>query len=157
MDVALNFNFGGEGRLDVVNNRQFSIAFFSFFEQALRLIEESGIFEGNTHAVSEGLQQAYIRLAEGILVVEILQRDNPDNFAVDEHWHKQCGLRYLAYNRDWISILCRRHFRVLINQQRLTGFDHMLTEPNECHWFIGKAHATFDAVRETNKIFVAII
>ena len=42
---------------------------------ALRLVEQPGILECHAHAVGQRLQQAHVRIAEGVLALRIDQRE----------------------------------------------------------------------------------
>ncbi len=59
---GLEVQLGRQALLDAVDDRQFGIALLGLLEQALGLIEQTGILERHAHAVGQCLQQAYIRI-----------------------------------------------------------------------------------------------
>ena len=48
---GLHVQLGCQSLLDTGNDRQFGIALFGLFEQALGLVEETRVFEGDAHRV----------------------------------------------------------------------------------------------------------
>ena len=58
--IAWKSSFRGQPCLDAVDDRQFGIALFGLFEQALGLVEETRVFEGDAHGVGERLQETDI-------------------------------------------------------------------------------------------------
>src|SRR5262245_36061564 len=64
---GLHIQFGCQTRLHAVDDGEFGVTLFGLFEQTLRLVEETGVFERNTHGVGEGLQEPHIRFTERIL------------------------------------------------------------------------------------------
>ena len=73
----LNIQLGCESLLYAVDDGEFLRAVFGDFEQALSLIEETRVLEGHAHAIGKCLQQAHVRVAEGVLVLHIDQVDQP--------------------------------------------------------------------------------
>ncbi len=50
-DHGLNIEFGHQTLLDIVDDRQFTVALLGLFEQALGFFKEPRIFERHAHAV----------------------------------------------------------------------------------------------------------
>ncbi len=85
---SLKIELGSQGSLYAVDDRQLGIALFGLLEQALGLVEETGIFQGHAHRVGQGLQQAYIRFAEGVFTFHILQIDQAARLIADDKWNE---------------------------------------------------------------------
>ncbi len=87
---GLEIQLGGQALLDAVDDSQLGVALLGFLEQALGLVEKTGILECHAHAGGHGLHQAYIRLAEGILALIILY-NNRTNYpgGADDRYQNQ--------------------------------------------------------------------
>src|SRR5258706_11910601 len=55
---ALDVELGSERRLHAVDDGELGVALLGFLEQALRLVEETGVLQRDAHAVGERLEQS---------------------------------------------------------------------------------------------------
>ena len=76
---TLDVELGCQRRLHTVDDCKLGIALFGFLEQALRLVEQTGILERHAHAGRDGRQQAHVGIAEGVLAFVALHDDASDN------------------------------------------------------------------------------
>src|SRR6185503_7049656 len=82
LDHVIEFSFRHQSLTHCADGRKLGSALFGLFEQALGLIEETGVFESNTHRIGEGLEQPHVCRAESVLSIDILEADRPPNFIV---------------------------------------------------------------------------
>ncbi len=73
----LHVQLGGERCLDAVDDRELGIALLGFFQQPLRLVEQSRVLERDAHAVGERLQQAHVGIAERVLPLDVDELISP--------------------------------------------------------------------------------
>src|SRR6188474_567133 len=82
--------------LYLIDDRKLSSALFSLSEQPLGLVEETGVFERDAHAVGKGLEQTQIILIEGILFVTLYSTD-PDHFFSNHNRHTQITFVFVLF------------------------------------------------------------
>ncbi len=97
---ALDIELRRERRLDAVDDRELGVALFGLLEQALRLVEEAGVFERHAHAVGEGLQQAHVGIRERVLAVHVHEPDQAACLIACDKWNVDGGLLHFraGYN-----------------------------------------------------------
>ena len=100
-------------------------ALLGFTEQALRLIEQTGILEGNAHRADQGLQQAHIILVIGVRPIT-LDAHNASCLLADQDGHSQkclVEILFVVWRRD-----ADRPQPLLFlsgaGEHRLSGADH---------------------------------
>src|SRR3990172_7275431 len=62
-------------------------ALFGLFEQALGLVKQPRVLQRHAHRVGEGLEQAHIRVGEGVLAVNVLQADHASDHIAHDQRH----------------------------------------------------------------------
>ena len=72
----LHVELCGEAVLDAVDDRQLGGALVGLGQEPLGLVEQAGVLEGDAEAGGEGVEQPDVRVAEGVLAVEVLERDD---------------------------------------------------------------------------------
>ena len=72
----LHVELCGEALLDAVDDRQLGGALVGLGQQALRLVEQPRVLEGDAQARCERRQQAHVGFAERVLAVEVLEQED---------------------------------------------------------------------------------
>ena len=114
VDDRLEVELGREALLDAVDDRELGIALLGLLEQPLRLVEQPRVLECHAHAVRERLQQAHVRLAERVLVLEISQHDQPAHLIAGDQryqdldfWTRVAGQRGSCRTAPLPASCCR--------------------------------------------------
>ena len=151
----LHLELAGERRADLVDDRQLA-------RPAPRLVDEAGVLEGDAQAGRDGRQEADVRVAERVLPVEVLERDDARGLAGDDERHEQDGLRRLPGHDARLAVLRHRVGGERADQQRLAGRHHVTPDAGgrpgmvDRERFVGEADAALDRVREPEQARLAI-
>ena len=89
----------GHALLHAVDHRQLGVALFGFLQQALRLVEQAGVFQRHAHARGHGGEQAHFGFAEGVFALVVLD--------VMRRAHGRC--RRSALQTDETALVGARH------------------------------------------------
>ncbi len=92
-----------------------------------RLVHQPRVLERHAQAAGQRLEQLLVRLAEGVLAVDVLQSDHACGGAAGHERNEQDRLRALA-GRDAASVSLGLGVHVLHEQQRLARLQHVLRE-----------------------------
>ena len=87
VDDAGEVDLCGDALLDRVDGRQFGRALFGFPQEALRLLEQSGVLQRHPDASGDRGQQSLVALTERVLTLVVLEDDRARDLAVDEDRH----------------------------------------------------------------------
>ncbi|MEP6943529.1 MAG: hypothetical protein ABI981_11370, partial [Betaproteobacteria bacterium] len=90
---ALHVEFGGERLLHAVDDGELCGALFRFLEQPLRIFEQPGVLQRDTHAGGHRREQAHLGLAESVGALGVLQCDGTQRALarVDGHHRRRLG------------------------------------------------------------------
>ena len=83
LDQVVEIELAGEGLADLVDRRQLG-------QPLARLVDEADVLEGDAQARGKGGQQLDVRFAEGILAVDVLERDHAPRLVP---YHERCPQR----------------------------------------------------------------
>ena len=86
----------GKAVLDVVDQGQLGGPLVGLGQEPLCLVEQADVLEGDTQARSQGGQDTFIRIAERIGVVEVLEGDVTAYLRTNDQRDEQHGLRGLT-------------------------------------------------------------
>ncbi len=89
----------GERRADLVDDRELGGALFRLREEALCLVEQAGVLQGDAQARRQRCKESLVRLAEGVLL-EPLETDDTDDPIAAQDRHAEERLRVGAANLD---------------------------------------------------------
>ena len=119
--IACMSRFVGEPPLDVVDRAR-SSAF------ALpRLLEQARVLEGDAQAPGERGQQTHVGVAERVLAVEVLERDDAGRPVADDERHEDARLRRLRPTSTNGCPCSRRDpLDVLVDDDRLARLEDVL-------------------------------
>mmetsp|Transcript_891 Transcript_891/g.2090 ORF Transcript_891/g.2090 Transcript_891/m.2090 type:complete len:474 (+) Transcript_891:285-1706(+) len=149
---AVHVQLPRQGILNRIDHRQLSIAGFGFLQQPLGFVEQAGVFQRDTCARGEGLQQANVGFTEGLLAFIVIQVEHADDPIAGKHRYQHLRLGQ--------SIDAQRHgaqasghsFEVAVSQQGLaraqdfctesTGRDDGRFDRPAVHPEVGKVHQT---------------
>ena len=90
----------GEPSLHVVDERELGVALSG-------LLEQPRVLERDAQAPGEGRQEPQVGVVEGVLAVDVLERDHPGRLAPDHQRHEHAGPRGLALDRLGLVVLRR--------------------------------------------------
>src|SRR3990172_6947500 len=93
VDDRLEVKLSSQPLLHAVNDRQLGGALLGFFEQALCLVEETGVLQGDRQAIGECLQQTHIRFAECMFAVQVSDINHASDCVSHEQWYINCRVR----------------------------------------------------------------
>jgi hypothetical protein len=107
IDDALEIERARHALLNTVDHRELGIALLGLFEKALRLIEEARVFKRGAERRGDRRKQSYVRIAERVLALEVLDRDRSDqSIAADD---RDCDERFAPIGaRYWHPLLVGR-------------------------------------------------
>ena len=80
-----HIHFTDQPFLHAVDDRQFGLVLFCFFQQVRGFVKEPRIFKGHTHAVGNSGKQPKIGFAECIFCFYILQADRSPHYITHDH------------------------------------------------------------------------
>ena len=88
----LHVELGREPVLDAVDDRQFGGALVRLGQEALRLVEQAGVLEGDAHARRERAQQTLVGLVVGVRL-DVLEADDADDPLARQDRDAEPGVR----------------------------------------------------------------
>ncbi len=115
--------------LHAVNDRQLGGALLGLLEQPLCFIEQASVLQRHAHAVGQGLQQAHVRGAEGVLAFHVNDLDDAACLVTGYQRHVESRLLLLCPGQDVAAVLLRFLFCILVDHQRCTRLQHMRRNP----------------------------
>ena len=133
----------GDRLADVVHDRQLG-------RVLTRLLEQPGVLERDAQAARERREQPDVALAEGMLAVEVLERDDAGGPAADDERHEDPGQRRLALEHERLPGLGRSLREVLVHHDGGPGVQRLLPEAARSDRLVREPHATLDDVREVD-------
>ncbi len=134
IDDGLEVEFRGHAFLNPVDHRQFRCALLGFLQQALRLVEEAGILEGDAEAAGKRDEQAKVRIAERVFTVDVLDRDRATRLVTDDERHPDARLAHFAATYDVRTHCSGAGWQILVDHKRLTRAHDERTEASVAEW-----------------------
>ncbi len=127
---------------------------------ALRLVEEAGVLERDTHSGGQRGQQAHVRIGKRILFPGI-QRDDAARFVADQDGHSDIALadirRVRVADQPGAELDSSFHY-VAADHQRLPVPDHVRSESSRhLPGLDGKALAVLQVIRRRDHVVSAVI
>ena len=129
----------GDRLLDAVDQRELGVSLPG-------LVDEASVVERDAEAAGEGDEQPLVCLREGVLPVDVLERDNADRVTRSEQRHEQDRLRRFAGDQHLDAPPCGLAGDVLVDHQRLAGLEHVAVEPARRRFHV-EPLAALDRVR----------
>ena len=130
---------------------------FALGQEALRLVEQPDVLEGDAQARGQGRQEPDVAVAEGVLVVEVLERDDAADLAAGERAGRTATT---SAGSPWIAPACPASIAAAIASRLMTRgaceFEHLLAEADQRHGLVREAHAALDRVREVEETIAAV-
>ena len=74
---------------DVVDGGELGRPLIGFRQEPLRLIEQPGVLEGDRQARAESREQPDVGIGEGVLAIEVLERDDAPRLIADDERHAE--------------------------------------------------------------------
>ena len=99
----------GDRRTDVVDERQLAVALAG-------LTDEARVVEGHTEARGEGRQKPDVRIAEGMLAIEVLERDDAGHLTAATERDEQRRLRGSPWMTSGCPIACARSWSTRLSR-----------------------------------------
>src|SRR5205085_407709 len=93
-----------------------------------RLVHQPRVLERDAEAAGERLEKLLVRLGEGVLAVDVLERDNARRVAAGDERDEEGRLRHLSSRDDRASVALPLDVEVLSEQQRLPRLEHVFRE-----------------------------
>src|SRR6185503_17017350 len=94
-------------------------------------LEQAGVLEGDAQASREGGEEPDIRLIEGVLPIDVLERDHARRMISDDQRNEDGRSRLLARDDEGLSHRVRPSFEVFVDDDRLARLDRDPTEAGE--------------------------
>jgi hypothetical protein len=118
-----------------------------------RLADEPRVVERGAKAPRQRRQQLLVGFGEGMLAIEVVERDHAPRFAARDEWHVERGLRHLAGPEHRVAEPLRRLGNVLVDQQWLARLHHVPPEAElaQRHRLVGIPDPALDRVREVDE------
>jgi hypothetical protein len=116
----LHVELGSEAFLDAVDDRELGRSLLGLLEEALGLVEQAGIFEGNTHARRNRGQEPDFAFAKRILPLVVLDQEIAQHAVAADDRHVDCRKRRVRsgdYRHSGGS-----HRRAVVEDQRTAAF-----------------------------------
>ena len=82
LDERVQVQLRGDGLADAIDRVELG-------DSLAGLVDQAGVLERDAQAGGEGRQQAHVGVAEGVVTVQVLQRDAPVDLAADHQGHAQ--------------------------------------------------------------------
>ena len=101
VDDSGEVDLRGDALLDRVDGRQFGRALFGFPQEALRLLEQSGVLQRHPDASGDRGQQSLVAVTERIFTLVVLEKDRARDLAVDEDRHPEDRLGIIGSCDDF--------------------------------------------------------
>ena len=93
-----------------------------------RLVHQPGILERNTEAARERLQQLLVGIAERVLAIEVVERDDAGRALACHERDEDDRLRHLAIRDQGTAVLLDNGAEVLVDQQWFLRLEHVFRE-----------------------------
>ena len=152
----LDVDLRREALLEGGDDRQLGGPLVGLAQESLGLVEQAGVLEGNGQARGDGPQQANVRLGEGELVVEVLERDDTRRLAADDQRDPERRERRLALEHQPSSDGGRASRHVLVDEEGLPGVHDVPAEAVGADRRVGEPDAALDRVREVDEAVVLV-
>ena len=89
---GLHVELGSKPFLDAIDDGQFRGALFRLLEEALGLVEEAGVLEGDAHGVGDRGEQPDVKISERVLAFEVDEADKAAGLLTDDERDIKGGL-----------------------------------------------------------------
>ena len=93
-----------------------------------RLVHQPRVLQRHAQAAGERLQQLLVGLAERVLAIDVLQRDQARRLAAGDERDEENRLRALSPAMTMLPYRSASAVHVLVDQQRLARLQHVLRE-----------------------------
>ena len=134
----------GEPPLHVVDERELGVPLSG-------LLEQTRVLERDAQAPGERHQEPQVGVVEGVLAVDVLERDHAGRLAPDHQRHEHAGPRRLALDRLGLVVLGEQFLRNDVEQEGLARSEDVLPEAHDGHRLVGEADAFLDRVGEVDE------
>ena len=115
------------------------------------LVHEVRILERCADAAGECDEQPLVGVAERMLAIDVLQRDDARGTAAGVERHEEHRLRRLSGDRRRVAVVLGRRRDIVVHEQGLTGLEHVLPETDERHRLDDEALPPLDHEGEAEK------
>ncbi len=106
----------GQAALDVVDERELGVALAS-------LLEQPSVLERDAQAPRERREESHVGVAERVLPIDVLERDQPDRPLAHEEWNEDQGLNGFPCDHPWMADLRRPSLDVVVDDDRLSRLE----------------------------------
>ena len=156
---ALHVELGGERLLHAVDDRELGRALLALLEQALRFVEQAGVFERHAHAVGQRLEQAHVGVAESVLALHVGHADDSARLIADHHRHQDGRSFDLRTLQDVRTVLGHGFCHVLVEDQRFARTENMRGESRSSEWLGSKRQPlpALVGIRIVNQIGLGVV
>ncbi len=144
LDERVHVELGRRRLADLVDRRELR-------RPASGLLHQPGVLEGHAEAGAERGEEAQVVVAEGVLPVEVLERDDTLDLAADGEGREEGRHRRLADDRRRVAV-GRCLGREVVDTDRLGRLDDVPAEADERHRVDVEVHPALDAVREADPL-----
>src|SRR5262249_49860340 len=115
------------------------------------LLEQPRVLEGNAEASGDRRDEPNVAVAERMLLVEVLQRDDAGRPIADDQWNEDLRLRRLPNESDRVPDFSGPGFDIFVHDDRLARCHGDLAEPDHLDRFVWETLATLDRVGEVDQ------
>ena len=91
-------------------------------------MNEPGVLERDAEAAGECGQEALVGVGEGVLAIDVLERDNPGRLAARDERDEEHRLGRIPRENRRVAEAGRRAGNVLVHHERLACLHHVLAE-----------------------------
>ena len=140
----LHLELARERLLHAVDQRQLGVPL-------PRLVHEPRVLERHAEAAGQRLQELLVGVGEGVLAVDVLERDHARRLAAGDERHVEHRLRHLARPGPGCRTLSRLRARFSSMRSVSACLQHVLAEADQLDRLVGEADAALDRVREVDE------
>src|SRR4029453_16720716 len=114
----------GQAALHIVDQGELGVALPSLFEQ-------TGVLERDAEGPGERGEESHVRVAERVLSIDVLKRDQPDRPLVHEEWNEDQGLNRFPCYDPRMANLRRPSLDVVVDEDRLSRLERDFAEAED--------------------------
>ena len=156
VDDRLEVELPRERCADLVDDGELGVSLLGLTEQALGLVEQSGVLQRDAEAPGQRREQADLGVAERVLAIHVLERDHPGPDAAGDQRHEERTLRNLAGDDDRVAVARSDLRHVTGQRERLARLEDVLPEADDPDGIVVGADAHLDRVHEADEAGIAI-